>query len=34
MIVFDGKIDPRTAEMYWNSFSEMPQIKVESIKYQ
>lgn len=31
MIVFDGAIDTRTAEIYWNSFSGMPEI--ESIKY-
>ena len=32
MIVFDGNIDTRTADMYWNSFSGMPEIEVESIK--
>ncbi|WP_436416400.1 PmoA family protein [Petrimonas sp.] len=31
MIVFDGNIDTKTAEMYWNSFAGMPEI--ESIKY-
>jgi hypothetical protein len=24
MIVFDGKMSPETAEMYWNSFASMP----------
>lgn len=32
MIVFDGNIDTRTADMYRNSFSGMPEIEVESIK--
>jgi len=26
MVIFDGKIDAKTAEMYWNSFASMPQI--------
>jgi hypothetical protein len=29
MIVFDGEMDAETAEMYWNSFAEMPQIKIK-----
>ena len=28
MVVFDGEMDAETAEMYWNSFAEMPQIKI------
>jgi hypothetical protein len=32
MIVFDGEIDKKTAEMYWNSFSLTPEIKVDSKK--
>ncbi|HHV85259.1 MAG TPA: hypothetical protein GXX42_05510 [Petrimonas sp.] len=32
MIVFDGKIDPKMAEMYWNSFSGSPKIEIESTK--
>ncbi|HSH19260.1 MAG TPA: PmoA family protein [Draconibacterium sp.] len=28
MIVFDGKIDAKTAEMYWNSFAKNPQIEI------
>jgi hypothetical protein len=27
MIVFDGKMDAKTAEMYWNSFAYAPEIK-------
>jgi len=27
MIIFDGKIDAKTAEMYWNSFSRNPKIE-------
>ncbi|VAW17239.1 hypothetical protein MNBD_BACTEROID01-2481 [hydrothermal vent metagenome] len=27
MIVFDGKMDAKTAEMYWNSFATMPKIE-------
>ncbi len=27
MIVFDGKMDAKTAEMYWNSFAYTPEIK-------
>lgn len=27
MIVFDGKMDKQTAELYWNSFSKPPKIK-------
>ena len=27
MVVFDGELDAQTAEMYWNSFAEMPKIK-------
>ncbi|HSO87821.1 MAG TPA: PmoA family protein [Draconibacterium sp.] len=27
MIVFDGKIDAKTAEMYWNSFSANPKVE-------
>lgn len=30
MVVFDGPLDAKTAEMYWNSFASMP--KVEFIK--
>ena len=30
MIVFDGKIDKQTAELYWNSFAKMPKIKNKS----
>jgi hypothetical protein len=26
MVIFDGKMDAKTAEMYWNSFANMPQI--------
>jgi hypothetical protein len=26
MVIFDGKMDAKTAEMYWNSFADMPQI--------
>jgi hypothetical protein len=26
MVIFDGKMDAKTAEMYWNSFASMPQI--------
>lgn len=29
MVVFDGEMDAETAEMYWNSFAEMPQIKIK-----
>lgn len=32
MIVFDGKIDKETAEMYWNSFSGTPEIQINSKK--
>ena len=32
MIVFDGKIDKETAELYWNSFSGTPEIKINSKK--
>ncbi|MDD3787121.1 MAG: PmoA family protein [Petrimonas sp.] len=32
MIVFDGKIDSKTAEMYWLSFSSTPKIEIESNK--
>lgn len=32
MIVFDGKIDSKTAEMYWLSFSSSPKIEIESNK--
>jgi hypothetical protein len=28
MIVFDGKMDAKTAEMYWNSFAKNPQIEM------
>ena len=28
MIIFDGKIDTKTAEMYWNSFAANPQIEM------
>lgn len=28
MIIFDGKIDAKTAEMYWNSFAANPQIEM------
>lgn len=30
MIVFDGKMDKQTAEMYWNSFAKMSKIKNKS----
>jgi hypothetical protein len=30
MIVFDGKMETKTAEMYWNSFAKMP--KIEFVK--
>lgn len=33
MIVFDGQIDGRRAEAYWNSFSGMPEIEVELTGY-
>jgi hypothetical protein len=26
MVIFDGKMDAKTAEMYWNSFANMPQV--------
>jgi hypothetical protein len=29
MIIFDGKIDAKTAEMYWNSFAALPRIEFE-----
>lgn len=32
LIVFDGKIDKKTAEMYWSSFSETPEIKIDPKK--
>lgn len=28
MIVFDGEMDAKTAEMYWNSFATVPQVKI------
>ncbi len=28
MIIFDGKMDAKTAEMYWNSFATQPEIKI------
>jgi hypothetical protein len=28
MIIFDGKIDAKTAEMYWNSFAALPRIEM------
>lgn len=28
MIVFDGKMDPQTAERYWNSFAAMPRVEI------
>ncbi len=28
MIIFDGKIEAKTAEMYWNSFAANPQIEM------
>jgi hypothetical protein len=28
MIVFDGKMDAKTAEMYWNSFAKNPHIEI------
>jgi hypothetical protein len=28
MIVFDGKMDPQTAEKYWNSFATMPRVEI------
>ncbi len=28
MIIFDGKIDAKTAEMYWNGFAALPRIEV------
>lgn len=28
MIVFDGEMDAKTAEMYWNSFAALPQIEI------
>jgi len=31
MIVFDGRMDKETAEMYWRSFSGAPVIQIESI---
>ena len=31
MIVFDGRMDKETAEMYWNSFAKAPAIQIESI---
>jgi hypothetical protein len=27
MIVFDGKMDAKTAEMYWNSFAKNPKVE-------
>jgi hypothetical protein len=29
MVVFDGEMDAETAEMYWNSFATVPQVKIE-----
>jgi hypothetical protein len=29
MIIFDGKIDAKTAEMYWNSFAKNPVVSIE-----
>lgn len=29
MVVFDGKMNAKTAEKYWNSFAEMPQIEMK-----
>lgn len=29
MIIFDGKIDAKTAELYWNSFAVLPRIEME-----
>jgi len=29
MIIFDGKLDAKTAEMYWNSFAQNPKILIE-----
>ncbi len=29
MIIFDGKIEAKTAEMYWNSFAALPRIEME-----
>jgi len=29
MIIFDGKMEAKTAEMYWNGFAKMPQIEME-----
>lgn len=29
MIIFDGKMDAKTAEMYWNSFASNPKVKFE-----
>jgi hypothetical protein len=28
MIIFDGKIEAKTAEMYWNSFAGLPRIEM------
>ena len=28
MIVFDGEMDPQTAEKYWNSFATMPRVEI------
>ncbi len=29
MIVFDGKMDASTAEMYWNAFAKMPEVNID-----
>jgi hypothetical protein len=28
MIIFDGKMDAKTAEMYWNSFASNPKVRM------
>ncbi len=32
MIVFDGKMDDQTAEMYWKSFAALPRIEMEKLE--
>jgi len=31
MVIFDGEMDAETAEIYWNSFADMPQIEITKI---
>jgi hypothetical protein len=29
MVVFDGKMEAETAELYWNAFARMPQVEMK-----